>query len=367
MAPVLDEGERLLDQLDTIVTRHVALPRGVVEAIALWTVFTYAIDAFDIAPILAVLSPVKGCGKTTLVLILRALVRTPQIASNISPSALFRVIDKQHPTLLIDEIDTQLPRNEELRGILNAGHTRGTAKVIRSVKTSEGDFDVREFDVWAAKLLAGIGKLPPTIQDRAIIVPMRRRLPHERIERIRQDRIEPDLAQVRAAIAKWTEAQLERFRRADPSVPEELSDRACDNWRPLFAIADAAGGDWPDRARRAALLLNESDAMEEDKGTLLLADISKLFDESEVLFLQTGEILSALNKLEERPWARYHYGNELTSQGLAQLLQPFGVRPTQRRVVGDRVVRRGYRRHDFGETFKRYLQPPKIRDIRDRL
>jgi putative DNA primase/helicase len=140
------DGRSLLNQLVDAVRRYVVLPRGAAEGAALWIVFTYTIDAFDIAPILAILSPIKGCGKTTLLMILRALVARPQVASNITPAALFRVIDKLHPTLLVDEIDTQLSyRSDELRGILNAGHTRTTAKVIRAVGDGK-DYNPREFD-----------------------------------------------------------------------------------------------------------------------------------------------------------------------------------------------------------------------------
>jgi putative DNA primase/helicase len=316
-------------------------------------VFTYSIASFDIAPILAILSPVKGCGKTTLVIILRALVWMPQVASNISTSALFRVIDKHHPTLLIDEIDAQLKHgNEELRGILNAGHTRNTAKVIRSVGNGN-DYEPREFDVWAPKVLAGIGKLPPTVQDRAVTVAMRRRLPHETIERIRQDRIEGQLEWLRVQTKQWADAHLGQLRDADPVLPDGLSDRACDNWRPLLAIADTVGGEWPARAREAAMLLNQSPALEEDRGTLLLADIRRLFEDNGSEFLRTEQLLSDLNRMDERPWATYTYGHPLTSQGLARLLQPFDIGPKQRR--GGQQVIRGYYRIDFREAFARYL------------
>ncbi len=321
------KGRELAAQLVNIIERHVALPAGAATAIALWIMFTYTIDAFDIAPILAILSPMKGCGKSTLVLILRALVWNPQVASNISPAALFRVIEKQHPTLLIDEIDTQLShRNEDLRSILNAGHTRALAKVLRC-GNSESDHDVREFDVWAAKVLAGIGKLPPTVQDRAITIPMRRRLVHEHVERIRQDRLDQQYEAARVSLKEWADSCTQALRDADPTLPEGLSDRARDNWRPLLSIADAVGGDWPAQAREAALLLNSSPALEEDIGTLLLTDLRRLFHETGEPFMLTDDVLTGLIRLDARPWATFTHDRPLTASGLARRLKEFGIDP----------------------------------------
>jgi putative DNA primase/helicase len=352
------DGDWLLSQIVEVLQRHVVLPRGAAEAVALWIIFTYAIEAFDIAPLLAILSPVKGCGKTTLLLMLRALVHRPQVASNISPAALFRIIDRYHPTLLIDEIDTQLSRgNEELRGILNAGHTRTGAIVIRaSGKDEEGDYEPRVFDVWAAKVLAGIGRLPPTVQDRAVTIAMRRRMPHEPVERLRQDRIETQYGEFyRMFLQQWADDHVAELRNVDPVMPGQLSDLGCDNWRPLLAIADAIGGDWPGRAREAALLLNHSAATEEDEGTLLLTDLKELFETRGESFLLSDEIVKDLCGLEERPWATYTHGNRLTTSGLARLLKPFGITPSQKRQTTQ--VLRGYFRADFDETFRRYLSP----------
>lgn len=310
-------------------------------------------DAFDIAPILAILSPVKGCGKTTLPTILNALVWRPQLTSNISPAALFRVIDAYHPTLLVDEIDTQFQHgNEDLRGILNAGHSRTAAKVIRADKGGGdgADFEPRVFDVWAPKVLAGIGGLPGTVQDRARTVAMRRRLAHEKVDRIRQDRVEQQFKTYRARIRRWADDHVAHLRELDPPTPDGLPDRACDNWRPLLAIADAAGGEWPTRARDAALALKNSDALEEDHGTLLLSDIQELFDDAATPFLVADRIIHYLVSLDERPWSSYSHGAALTAHGLARLLKGFGIRPQK-----PSANERGYALADFADTFPRYI------------
>ena len=344
-------GRNLLDIIVDAITRHVILPTGAAEAIALWTVATHATDAFDIAPILAVTSPTKRCGKTNLVLILQAIVRNPQVASNISASALFRLIDQSHPTLLIDEADTQLPGNEMMRSIVNAGHTRKAAKIIRSVG-KDADYEPRVFDVFGPKVLAGIGSLPSTIEDRAIQIRMRRRTRQEQVEPLRQDRIDQQIGWIGNEILDFITPYLDELRDADPPVPAGLtSDRARDNWRPLFAIADVVGGDWPRRARQAASLL--SGDIEEEIGILILQDLRGFFTERDANRLSSAEIVNRLIQLEERPWATWNYGKPLTARDLSKLLKPFGISPREFRIR-DKVLR-GYERQDLDDAFDRYL------------
>ncbi|MCF6291294.1 MAG: hypothetical protein L3J03_09915, partial [Desulfobacterales bacterium] len=126
------KGNELLDALARIISKHVVLPAGAATAIALWVLFTYVHDSMRVSPLLCLTSPEKRCGKTTALSLLRFLVRRPLPASNITPAALFRSVEKWTPTLLIDEADTFVQDNDELRGVLNSGHTRETAFVIRT-------------------------------------------------------------------------------------------------------------------------------------------------------------------------------------------------------------------------------------------
>lgn len=343
------DGAALLDGLARVFGRFVALPEGAADTLALWTVHAHALDATFISPILALTSPTKRCGKTLTLEILGALVPRRLFASSITAAALFRAVEEFGPTLLVDEADTFIGGRDELRGILNAGHTRTTAVVVRTVGD---DHKPRTFSTWCAKALALIGSLPPTLEDRAIVVSMRRRASGERVTRLRRDRLDAEVAPLPRRAARWAADHLDHLRGLDPVLPEALHDRAQDNWRPLVAIAEAAGGGWPERARRAALLLSGS-VEEESAGVLLLADLRGLFRATNRL--STVDILEALNAMEERPWAEYGGGKPLTERQLARLLRPYRIRPrTLRRGL---TTFKGYRQVDLEDAFTRYLPP----------
>jgi hypothetical protein len=344
-------GAELLDDIARVFSRYVILPAGAADAAALWALHTYLIDVLQLSPILGVTSPQKRCGKSTLLDVLRALVRRAVGASNISAAALFRTVEAWTPTLLIDEADTFLAEREELRGILNAGHTRSTAQVVRTVGD---DHEPRVFGTFCAKGLAAIGELPGTIEDRAIMIRMQRRAPGEHVERLRRDRIDRELEALRRKAARWAADRATAIRDAEPDVPEALNDRAADNWRPLLAIADAAGGAWRERARRAALLLSATGAAEDsDVRVQLLADIRDLFEELRADKLASETIVEALIKLENRPWPEWRRGKPITATGLARLLRPFGVASKTIRIGTD--TPRGYERADFADAWHRYL------------
>jgi putative DNA primase/helicase len=311
----------------------------------------YTIDAAFITPILLITSPVKRCGKTTLLELLGALVPKLLLASSITPAALFRSIEKYSPTLLVDEADTFLANNDELRGVINAGHTRGTAKVIRSA----GDkHEPRVFSTWCPKAIALIGRLRDTLEDRSIIIEMRRRAPNEKVERLRRDRIHQELNPIRRRAARWATDYLEQIREADPDVPDSLHDRAQDNWRSLFAIADVAGGEWPDRARQVAVALSgPADENDNAPRVQLLLDLRQLFEKRQVDRLPSEDVVAALVKMEDRPWPEWKQGKPLSKRQLASLLKPFRVRPKVLRTNGGTF--RGYELNDFQDAFARYL------------
>jgi putative DNA primase/helicase len=177
------DGAKLLDDLAAWYRRYLVLPTGAAAALALWTVHTYARDAAQITPRLAVVSPQKRCGKTTLLVLLGMVVYRSMPASNISAAALFRAIEGWSPTLVIDEADTFLKDNEELRGVLNAGHFRPNAYVIRAVPTDENTWRPERFRVWGPVAIALIGRLPSTLADRSITIKLRRKAPGEKAER----------------------------------------------------------------------------------------------------------------------------------------------------------------------------------------
>ena len=228
-------GAELLDDLAATFRRFLHLPSQADTSGALWVIHTYTFEASPVTPRLAITSPEKRCGKTTLLELVAALACKPQMASNITAAATFRLIEMARPTLLVDEADTFLGQHEELRGVLNSGH-RSTGAVVR-VEERGGELVPAMFSTWAPVAIAMIGRLPGTLADRSIEVRMTRRAPGEAAERWRCDRLE-QFAQLRRRCARWAQDHLDGLREADPEMPAPLHDRAADNWRPLLAIAD---------------------------------------------------------------------------------------------------------------------------------
>ena len=346
--PSFVEGAALLDELAAIFKRFLALPNHADTTLALWVLHTYAFEASAITPRLAVTAPEKRCGKTTLLEIVAALASNSQMSSNITSAATFRLIEMARPTLLIDEADTFLAQQEELRGVLNSGHRR-MGQVVR-VEERNGEFVPVAFSTLAPVAIAMIGKLPSTLADRSIEIRMRRRSHDETVERWRCD-IDNPFVEPRGKAARWALDYADLLRSADPDVPAELHDRAADNWRPLLAIADAAGGAWPTLARRAAVVISAVGGTE-GRREMLLADIRTIFaDRGDPDWIKTDEIVKALIDMSERPWSEASRGKPLNPSAMRSLLEPFRV------FSSSNGKARGYRRTAFAEAWSRYLVP----------
>lgn len=263
--PGLADGAALLREILQLVRQYVVMSEAQAVAVALWTFLTYLEAHTEVLPILAITSPQKRCGKTTLLSILRRLVRKPLPASNVTAAALFRAIAKWTPTLLIDEADTFLKEDKALRGILNAGHTRDLAYVLR---TNNDSLEPERFSTWGPKAIACIGKLPETLADRSVNIRLQRRTQNEGVARLRD--AEPEVfCRLTRQLMRWAMDQGEKVRSYRPLIPPILNDRAADNWLPLLAIAGTVGGDWPELASRAALdLQNALDRLQHKVGSL---------------------------------------------------------------------------------------------------
>lgn len=344
------DGAALLADIEQVFTRYAVLPAGASVALPLWTLHAWTMDAGDISPFLVLVSPTKRCGKTTVLIILYYLTPRSELASNISPSALFRYIEESRPTLLIDEADSFVKDNEELRGILNSGHTKAAAHVIRNVEIN-GEHKPRRFSTWAPKAIATIRALADTLEDRAIILTLQRKPKTAKVERLRK-RDNDEFAALRRKAARWAADNFAALADPDPKIPDILNDRAADNWRPLLAIADLAGGDWPKRARDAACILSGEG---HDTGAInveLLADIRAAFGESECM--TSADLVAALVADPERPWATWWKGDKLTQNQLARLLRPFSIASETVHPTG-RPDAKGYKRVRFENAWAAYL------------
>jgi hypothetical protein len=349
-------GAEVLDGLVAFIRRFVALSYVQAVMVALWVVHTHAIGAADCTPYLHLTSAEKRSGKTRLLEVLTPLVARPWFTGRVSAAVLVRKTAEEQPSLLLDESDAAFKGDKEyaeaLRGILNAGFRRGG---VTSLCVGQGaNLSYRDFPVFSPKAIAGIGKLPGTIADRAIPIELRRRAPGEYVERFRQRKVEPDAIPLHGAAAAWAEANIEALAEAEPELPDELDDRAQDIVEPLLAIAEAVGGEWPERARRAAvaLLTGEHRDDAESLGVRLLQDIREVFDEEGKDRLSTSTILEKLHEADEAPWGLLR-GEPLDARGLARLLKPYGIAPKKLRE-GDQTFK-GYQRAFFEDTWSRYL------------
>ena len=338
----------VLDEVKATIARFVMANDNAYLAATLWCAFTHVIDHVSIAPLAIIHAPEPRCGKSVLLTAMAELSKRPLPASNISPSALYRVIEKQRPTLFLDETDTFLQTNEELRGVINSGHARKHAFVIRC---QGDDHETVRFSTWGAKCLSGIGKLNRTLMDRAITLELRRKLPSEKVERIR--RADPGLFdELRSKLARFAIDHGSEIGRLRPDIPESLNDRAQDNWEPLLAIADFAGGRWPQMARDAAQGTN-SHAEDLSHGEQLLASIRDAFDHDIAQKLSRDELLARLIDDEEGPWATLNRGRPMTASQLVKRLGNYSLSPVPLKILGKTT--RGFYRRDFEDVWSRYL------------
>jgi putative DNA primase/helicase len=345
-------GADVLSEIAETFARYVALPDGAGDALALWTAHAHCFQSFVCSPRLNVSSPEKGCGKTTLRDVLAVFVPRPLATENLSVAVLFRVIESRKPTVLADECDSWLRDNEELRGMLNAGHRRG-GQALRCEGESN---EVRAFNVFAPAVLCGIGSLPGTLHDRSIVIRLERAKLGELRERFDSRRIERETELCRK-LARFVADNKARFEACDPVLPSGAFNRLADNWRPLFAVAEIAGGDWPQRAAATfAKLTAKADADAQGIGTMLLADIWLTFRESKATKLFSKAIVESLLLMTDHPWPEAHKGRPITETWLARRLKTFAISPKLLRIGGE--VSRGYELPDFQEALDRYLPTP---------
>jgi len=343
-------GAELLNDIAATYAQYLVLPAGAADAMALWTAHTHCTEAFVHTPRMHLYAPEKSCGKTTGLGVIATMAARPLRTENMTAAVLFRLVESHKPTLLLDEVDSYLNNAEELRGLLNAGHRRG-AKAYRC----EGENNtVRGFAAFAPAALAGIGALPGTLHDRSIVVRLVRARPREIRARFDERHTKRE-TELRGKLMRWTTDNFDALKNCDPRLPETAFNRLADNWRPLFAIAETAGGDWPKRAAEAfAKLTNTDDLDAQGVGTMLLSDIAAAFAAQQADRLPSTELAEALAAIEGRPWAEWgKYRRPISVNQLAKQLRPFGVKPDDIKFGGTTL--RGYWLADFDEAFSRYL------------
>ncbi|CAM5325815.1 MULTISPECIES: DUF3631 domain-containing protein [Streptomyces] len=365
-APSPIDGAALLDEVERFHRRFNIFPReAAYVAVTLWDAHAHLVDCGDNTARLAFLSPEPGSGKSRALEIVEALVPRPLATVNASANALFRVVtgEEGRPTILFDEIDTifspKAGGNEDLRGFLNSGYRRG-ASSLRCVGEGANQSAV-PFPSFCAVAMAGLGSLPDTILTRSVIIRMRKRAPNEHIEPYRQRTNGKEGHALRDRLAAWADQVRAQVTDAWPELPEGISDRPADVWEPLLAVAEAAGGTWPERARAACveLVAAAKDGEPASLGVQLLTDLrDRVFCGADRM--PTAEILRKLHNLEDSPWGDMD-GRHLTPRSLAKMLKEYVTGANE--PIRTRPIRttsgtpRGYYAEDLADAWMRYCPP----------
>ncbi|MFF5485275.1 DUF3631 domain-containing protein [Streptomyces virginiae] len=355
------EGAAILDELRATIRRYVVMPsEEALTAATLWAAATHLQTVWQHAPRLAVVGPLKRCGKSRLLEVLHESVHEPLITVSASAAAIFRSIDGSNPpTLMVDEVDTIFgsakvaEKNEEMRGLLNAGHMRNRP----TLRVSGPNHDVQKFSTFAMAALAGIGDLPDTIMDRSVVIRMRRRADSEKVTPWRYGRDDLTVKALRERLAAWLASVRDEAIALEPKLP--VDDRAADTWEPLISVADLAGGRWPMIARTACKAMTDYESGRDQDGGLkirILTDIRKAFASlGNPPALRTADLLNFLNEDPEAPWAEISSGG-LTPLKLRALLTDYGISSGNRRFPGGNQAK-GFTLAQFTDAWSRYCPP----------
>lgn len=349
-----------LNEIVTTILRYVVMTREQAIALALWIVHTHAFDAAECTPYQVINSAAKRSGKTTLLELLALLVRRPWLTGKVSAAVLVRKTDAEQPTLLLDESDATFNQDtdysEALRGLLNSGYRRSG---VASLCVGQGaNITYKDFSTFCPKAIAGIGKLPDTVMDRAIVITLKRRARTETVSRFRERAVREHTEPIRNRVAAWAQANLADLRGRQPRLPDELSDRAQDVWEPLLAIADNIGGDWSQLARKAAVVLSGA-VDDDDVAVQLLGDCQIVFkDANNPETMSSKSVVEALVAMEDRAWSTWSGGRPITQSKVTRMLHGFGIDSHDIKVDGKTLKR--YTRREFQDAWSRYLpsDPP---------
>jgi len=357
--PEAVDGAKLLQTIFGTLQRFVVITDPEFITTSLWIVFVYVYELFPKLPILRLKSPTKQCGKSTLIDAIELLVVKPLVTVSVSPSALYRTIEKFHPTILIDEADSYGKDNDDLRNIVNGGFERNRPAIRTNKESLEPEF----FDTFGPKLLASIGPLHETIEDRSVTISMKRKPSECDVEEL-CDADPGVFLELRRKIQRWANDNKEKLKATRLVRPKALGNRLWNKWRPLLTIAAVVDGSseetiekghWYKVALAAAIGIAKEHDEERGISIEILDHLRTLFRKSGQEFITTIDVLFDLNNDSEAPWANWKSGEKtgLTAEKLAKRLKAFGIKSEKHQM--DNKEARGYFTKPFEPVFASYL------------
>jgi hypothetical protein len=349
------DTKALLTEMMAHIRRYVVLhDDDAAVAMVLWICFAWLHDIAVHSPILVLTSADADAGKTTACGVLQYLTPRAYAAAELTGPNLYRFVDQERPTLIVDDADRLFERKPDLVHIVNVGWTRGT-KIPRQYRGA-----TRWFSPFCPKVVSGVGLLlPRTTATRTIAVRLLPKLPHEKIDAF-QHVDDDDFHTLRRKLARWSADNAATLKDARP-VMTALNNRAAMNWKLLLAVAELAGAEWGKRARQAAAKLTR-ERCDPSVGKRLLAAFYGLFTRHGVM-LTSADVQRRLTADEDGEWAEYNgHGRPISKRQIALLLDAYGINPGVIHPDG-RKAERGYRVEQFETAFRHFLgkAPPRKR------
>jgi putative DNA primase/helicase len=287
--------------------------------------------------------------------VLEQLAAKAFLLSSASGASLYRFIEKERPTLLLDEYDTYMKGNEVIRGLINAGH-KYNGKALKCVGD---DHDAKKFECYCPVAMAGIGTrvLNATILSRSHVIKMKPAKAFEVSREFDLDDTETSnsLKMIQSKYARWALDNKDKLKTAKPNPHGSLRNRKKDNWKAFYAIADLAGQKWIDLANNTVEATWQSRSLTFKE--ILLADIQDIFESHDLEQFSSIELTKKLNALEFRPYAEMNEGNGFTQNGIANILKGYDIKPKQIDfyIDGERKQLRGYKKEWFADAWDRHL------------
>lgn len=349
--------EQLLDDISRFIRRFVLLTEEQAAIMALWTMHTYCWTVADQTPYISVVSPEPRCGKSRFVEVEELLVNEPLVGSRMTAASVPRAIKQFHPTLFLDEADVTFANKEAsdtIRQVLNSGHRAGNPSIVCAPGKKGGDWNIEKMDTFCPKFVCSIDSLPGTLEDRSIVINVTRKIESDGIERFYRRDHEEYTKQLKEKMQAWATANMPKLKDMRPELPKELSDRRQEAVEQLVAIAELAGGKWPELSRWSMVQVCSEGYGATNDSVQLLTDICNIFVETQNTFISSELLYSKLLQLEPGLWTEL----KLTKTGIARMLKKHRIEPVQKRQANghlDKKPVRGYELKSFLEAFKRFV------------
>jgi len=342
------------------IGRFVVVPPEDRLVVASWVIASHMMDSWDRFPHLAITSPEKRCGKTRFLQLLELLVPNPVNSSNISPASIYRLIEANRPTLLLDEAQSLSRRGSESSETIREIFCAGIDQKSQTMRVGGPSHEVQKFSIYSPKIVALIGSLDGVLADRCIQVGLVRKTSQDNVERFRSRIVEPLGIELRERITEWVkENQSEVQKQYDHLEPFENleNDRMAELLLPMQAVVTVCCPECLPVLEQYATN-KEAQEYEQERlspGVLMLQACHEVFHrrgpDKPLPFVSTASLIDALVKREEEPWANYRFGKPITPESLGHLLRPYGIHSERE----GRTSPRGYRIESFLPVWGRYL------------